>query len=398
MSAEDDETQVTVSGTVVSIVVDIDDAAVAGQLRDRDGAARVMAIRRMLAVGARGLATMGMSASIDEVGREVERVLAATGGAAEARVTGVLDAGSRLLEASFDPDRRDSPVARTLAEFSEINETLVERIGALLGPEGMLEDRLNSALDLNADDSPVARLQREVTTQLRDLRDLIVADEARRREAERGTQKGFAFEDRVEQALRAEAQRMGGATVEATALSNGCLGADAKVGDFVVTLADGSRIVVEAKNAARITLRGGQGILDELDRAMANRTATSAICVASREAFPGEVGPFGVFGNRVLVVDDGDGILLGAALRWVAADGGVTRGAAVRDAAEVAAQIERIREMATRISTSKRALAGIRTSVDQVRNDLDGLRGDLLDAVDAAARRLAVTGHTIEAA
>ena len=78
----------------------------------------------------------------------------------------------------------------------------------------------------------------------------------------------------------------------------GGLDARAKVGDAVVTLADGTRIAVEAKNATRITLTGKEGILEELDRAMVNREASWGICISKQDAYPGEVGAFGLYGKR----------------------------------------------------------------------------------------------------
>ena len=89
---------------------------------------------------------------------------------------------------------------------------------------------------------------------------------------------------------RAWAAGVGGCEVERTSTDGGSLGREALVGDLVVVLADGGRVVIEAKHTARITLTGPDGILAELDRAMTNRDAEVAICVSAQDAFPGEVG------------------------------------------------------------------------------------------------------------
>jgi hypothetical protein len=47
----------------------------------------------------------------------------------------------------------------------------------------------------------------------------------------------------------------------------------AKVGDAALTLPDGTRIAIEAKDSAKVGLTGKDGILEELGRAMANRDA-----------------------------------------------------------------------------------------------------------------------------
>ena len=133
----------------------------------------------------------------------------------------------------------------------------------------------------------------------------------------------------------------------------------------------------------RITLAGKDGILDELDRAMANRDATWAICVSKQDAYPGEVGAFGIYGNRILIVDDGGGVLVRVALRWIQACvvADASDGTSV-DIEAVRGGLDRLRGLAQRFTGAKRALAGVRSSVDQVRNELDGLRIDLLDMVE----------------
>jgi hypothetical protein len=396
---------VAIAGERVRICLTVDDPALARHLSDVAEAERENAVRRALSVGVRGLETMGVGISVAHVGEEVDRVLSEVTAEAEARVARILEESRRSVAASLDPAQRDSITSRTIAEVQAVHTDLlarldpdnsgghtgrlVARLGDLLGPDGLLEQRLDAALDPDAEGSALGRIQRALDDRFRELRDLMVGGEARRAEAARGTAKGVAFEDAVESLLRREAGRLGGATVEVTTTTAGGLGPESKVGDFVVTLANGRRVVVEAKNVATIVLRGKGGILDELDRAMANREADYAICVSALDAFPSEVGVFGVFADRVLVVDDGSGPLLAAALRWAAA-AVAGAGAAVGDVdvAQLASGLERIHDLAARISSAKKALTGIRSGVDQVRNDLDAMRCDLLDGVDDAIRAL----------
>lgn len=407
--------RVVVDGARVRIEITATDRAVAEHLAEFSDAERITEVQRVLAVGVRGLATMGMTASVARMSDEVERVLAEVTVETETRVNAILDAGNRALSESLDPDVRHSISARMVDELRSVNTELlarldpdnsaghsgrlVARINGLLGPGGMLEEQLRRSLDLDADGSALAELRKSIDGQFRELRDLFVADQARRAEAERGSAKGFAFEDLVELAVRDCATGIGGCTVEVTAVAPGTLGVESKVGDFVLTLPSGKRIVIEAKNTASIALRGRGGILDELDRAMANRDASFAVCVAASDAYPAEVGTFGVYGSRVLVVDDGSGVLVRAAVRWAAAAlEAEHRSDGSFDSAAVVHRLERVADLATRLSGSKRALSSIRANVDQVRNDLDAVRSDLLDAVDDAIRELnrAVHGAAID--
>lgn len=366
---------------------------------------RADTLRHVVAVGSRGLASMGIGVSVAQVGEAVERIVSSATDRSERTVAAMLEEGTRHIATVFDPDDRTSIVARTLGELesavggllqsldpanaSSHSATLLGRLDNALAEGGTLDARLSSSLDPQAAGSPFAALRSELEQGLRDLRDLLVRAEGRQEEAERGTVKGFDFEDVVEECTRTIVRGLGGCIVERTSATAGVSGVQSMVGDVVVTLPDGARVVVEAKNSAKIGLTGSTGILDELDRAMANRNAQFAICVSAREAYPGEVGTFGVYGNRALVVDSGDGDMLGVALRWAQLALRASQSAAHEvDTELLTSRLDRIRGMASRFSKSKRALSGIRSTVDDVRADLDGMRLDLLELVDDAQREL----------
>ena len=149
--------------------------------------------------------------------------------------------------------------------------------------------------------------------------------------------------------------------------------------------------MVEAKNTARIGLAGNTGILAELDEAIDNRQATWGICVSRQDAFPSEVGTFGVYGNRLLVVDTGDGTLTRVALRWIAAAArtGADLGEGV-DTPTALERLDRIRGLAQHFSRSKKVLGSAQSSLDTVRDELDSIRTELLELVDDTVRALSV--------
>jgi hypothetical protein len=210
----------------------------------------------------------------------------------------------------------------------------------------------------------------------------------RREESSRGTAKGFEFEDVVEEHLRRLARPLG-AIVERTSRQSGSLAGEAIVGDLVLEWPDGRRVVIEVKNAKALSLTGKDGILGQLDRAKANREAHAAICVSAQDAFPQEVGPFGVYGDRILVVDEGDGAMLAVALRWATAH---TLQAELRstsfDATVLEDRLQRVRVLAQRFSVNRRTLTEISGSVDKVRDSLEEMRRELIDMVDEAAGEL----------
>ena len=173
----------------------VDDAALADLLDRHAVDEHADLVRRALSVGARGLLTMGLGVDVAAVEQRVRATLDAAAEEAEGRITELLERGADAFSEGFDPERRSSHVARTLAEFTtwrnEFLErldpdragshttTLLGRLGELLGPDGALERRLQTALDPDADGSGLARVQSAMEGRFRELRDLIVEDRGR---------------------------------------------------------------------------------------------------------------------------------------------------------------------------------------------------------------------------
>ena len=390
---------VSISGLVVT------DSAVAQHLAATSPGQRAAELARAISIGVHGLAATTMRATVDDMKEQVRRIISTAADAAEAHLGDAVAAGRSELTAHLDPEVRSSLTARTVAELGELHQAtlarldpdrtdsytgkLVGSITELLGPSGLRAQRLDEAFDSAEADHGLGRLLDTFERRFQEMRDLLVGEQQRQVEAQRGTAKGFDFEDELEELLRSEAHAMSGAIVERTGYVGGTLGAQSKVGDFAVVLPDGTRVAVEAKNTARIGLSGATGILAELDQAMDNRNAAWGICVSRGDSYPAEVGSFGIYGNRILVVDPGEGTLTRVALRWVAAaarsaaagNGQVDSGAALE-------KLDRIRELAQSFSRSKKVLTSAQSGLDTVREELDALRSSLLDLVDEIARAL----------
>ena len=366
---------------------------------------RAAELTRAIGIGLHGLATATMRATVDEMENRVRDILVSAATAAETHFGEAMQTGRNELMAQLDPEVRSSLTYRTVAELAQLHQETLARldpdradshtaklVGAIediLGPGGPLAQRLTDIFDSAEADHGLGRLTDTFERRFRELRDLLVGEQERRQEAAKGTAKGVEFEDAVEDILRAEARSMAGCIVERTGNLSGTLGPDARVGDFALTLPDGTRIAIEVKNSSRIALGGASGILCELDRAMDNRNATWALCISHEDAFPYEVGSFGVYGNRLLVVDPGDGTLARVALRWITAAARGTSGHAESiDTGAALDTLERIRGLAQHFSRSKKVLTTAQTGLDSVREELDSLRRELLDLVDDAARAL----------
>lgn len=355
---------------------------------------------------------MGIGIDLTAIDTRVHNVLESVTTEAQETVRSIIEESRSSLSEQFDPEQRSSILARALSDFSDWRDhlltrldpgvegstatVLIERLQGLVGPDGVLEHRLAEALDIDAADSAFARLGRLIDERFDDLRSDLAGDRsaetARLAEAERGTAHGIKFEDVVETNLRQWASTSKGCMVERTATSTGALTAASKVGDFVVTLGDGRRVVVEAKRQASVALAGSGGILAELDAAMTNRQADAAVCIAGRDAFPAEVGRFNVYGDRVLAVDEGDGTMTAIAMQWAAASASATsNGDVTVDKGAIADRIDRIRKAAEALSGARRSVTTIKASLDKLHETLGGLRLDVLDQVDDLDRLLCRT-------
>jgi hypothetical protein len=404
--------QIGISGTSVTIEgLRVDDGVLAELLNAQPGERQADMVRRVLEVGARGLLTMGLGIDIAEVDARVRRSVDEVTTEARLQVEQVLATARQTFGEHFDPDLRSSMVGRALDGFTQWRDEFLrsfnpdftdshtarflDQVNDLLGPNGMLEGRLREALDPDADGSALARLSRSIDERFGELRDLLMHERGKQIEADRGTRKGFDYEDLIEDSLR-EAVRSTGCVVERTGRVKGDLGAETLVGDFVVALPSDRRIVIEAKNTGRINLTGRDGILEELDRAMANRSADFAICVSARDAFPKEVGPLGVYGERILIVDEGDGTMLSVALRIaeMILDKSGDRKTADIDRGFLNDRMQRLRQLAQLFTNNRRSLTDIKTSVENVHGSLEQIRSELLFLVDEISHEIGRSSTT----
>lgn len=392
---------VSVEGTIVRLSMTVDDAALADLLERSDD--RVALAERILSVGARGVASMGTTLDLSAVEARLRRTAEEASAASEERISTMLSDARAEITRLLDPSAKDSFTSTTMDEFASWRDGLFERldperqsshtgrtiaaVAGLLGPGGALETRLAEAMDPTRADSGLGRLSELLDRRITEIRELVAEERGRVSEAERGTSKGFDYEDEIEAALRLCARQLG-ATVERTSNLSGDL--DRSVGDYVVEFDDRLRVVVEAKNKRSLSLTGAGGILEELDLAMANRDAPVAICVSKHsDAFPNEVGPINVYGRRVLVCDPGEGTMMWVALRWARQLADQSSPETIDfDSETVRDGLQRLTQLAERFRSNRTHLTQIKSSVVAVHESLGDMRRDLLDLADDLAAEI----------
>jgi hypothetical protein len=121
---------------------------------------------------------------------------------------------------------------------------------------------------------------------------------------------------------------------------------------------------------------------------MINRSAQAGLCISALDAYPAEVGSFNVYGNRVLVVDDGEGTMIAAALRWLMLAEAAARSDDELDIGAIKAGLERLRGTCQRFATNRSALTEVNKSVNKVSESLAEMRDEVLSLVDDLIRNI----------
>ena len=311
-----------------------------------------------------------VTAHIGQAVNEAHDAAAARMDSAKAELQGI-------IKDSFNPDLATSAIARL---FKLVNDTRVD-LERLFDPsyEDSYLSRLIATVDGYFGDSggiadiiakQLQPVKDALERQLQEVRDAVTAQGAAAAVRRKSPLSGGDFEDEVEELLRFLAQ-MQGDTVERVGNERGDEGASKK-GDFVVTLREGLRFVVESKDhSSPITLRGDRGILKALDDSMTNRGASFAICVMKEEGgFPKEVGVFNDYdSDKVLCSFGPAGELLEVAYRWARAT------ILAEMATDSGLDVQIVRESLDEVRASLRELKKIEAKAKAIVRNADDIYG-----------------------
>ena len=368
-------------------------------------------ITKAIEIGARVLDTEETAVNVDYVRAEFER----HAGALRERLSKALETGDQQLAEriaeTFDGTRDGSVQKEIDAMLSEALEEQRTKIAQLFSAEDganpltdfkaavvrglkALDERQQNEGEANR--KRIEALQRQVI----ELREREDADERVATEAERGTAKGFTFEERVHEAIERIASSRGDC-----ASHTGTEGAEGggKKGDTLIELGAGEgpstgRIVFEAKdkklskNAAWNELNGGM---------TARAASFGVLVVAGEDRIPSGREQLTEYeGNKLIVAvdrEEPDSLVLEVAYRLAAARVLMARdreldvdAVAVRDitaeAITLLKQAQAIRSMLTGIKTSSdKARAGLDAMIASLQEKLDRIDALVAEADDSAS-------------
>jgi hypothetical protein len=302
--------------------------------------------------------------------------------------------------AEFSLDRPDSALSRLLGKLTDKHGELTKDVRTLvdeLAKEFSLDKQdsalsrlvkkvedaqglIGKSLTLDDDNSPMARLKRELQATIESLTksnaafqekvlEALAKLQTQRETAAKSTLHGLTFEDRLGELHRTEAARFND-VCEAVGTTTGAI-SYCKTGDFVVTLgpdsaAPDARIVWEAKSNKSYDLASA---LKELEQARKNRKAQVGVFVFAKEAAPSQAEPFARYGNDIIVVWDPEDP---ASDLYVKAAYSVARALVIREtheSAESKAAVAEIEKATLAIEKQLEDLGQIKTWADTVMNN-----------------------------
>ncbi len=306
------------------------------------------------------------------------------------------------LRSTFDPQHEMGHLARLLMKVAEFERKVSElfnpedrtsylgrmneRMGEVFDPErGTLPVLLDSRLSFERSDSPFQRFREEVKDQLGSLRKEIegyktalLGEVKLVEERERGTKKGFTFEDEVEQALGLIAKTLGD---EVERCSLAADGTGSKKGDFVVTFSDTrGRLVIDTKDEEMTSLPKWK---ETLEAALVTRKAGYALLLARDPAqLQAQVGCFQEYEGRKLITALPS---LEIAIKWARlrtralheSGGGL-------DVSELLEDLEQIQSSLDAVVEMRKHLTAIGTSRDRIETQIKKLEDGIKIALGKA--------------
>jgi hypothetical protein len=304
-----------------------DVARLVGQADDR-----VVCVERMLSIGAAAMLSAGLQLDTGVVERRFDdlnvRFDASIKGAFES-IGGLLDGEdgtiacalqavkeeiAAVISTTFDPTKTTSVVARLNELVDQAQDKMVGELQRQLSPDvdGSMLNR--TVRDIN---TCVKTAVDAVMVQVRDIQDKLENAKGGAAQAQKGTQKGVAFED-ILQPLIGRLASIHGDMSERNSTDKGLKAR--KAGDFTITLNPAASggvqacFVIEAKDSPSLSKRA---VVAELRTDMGNRDAKAGLLVFAHQDQTPDKLMFQTMGDMAIVAcEDGDTMALELAYQW----------------------------------------------------------------------------------
>lgn len=167
-----------------------------------------------------------------------------------------------------------------------------------------INKQIQDLLSVSSDSSALGQLRKDLETKFTHVNDILNQLIGKKTESIKGSQKGLEFEELLFDYLERSA-RITGDTIEKTGTI--AKGRDKK-GDLLVKihdsiLQDGPVIVIEAKDTTTISVDGKNGLMEQVQKGMINRSADFGIGVVKNiGSLPGYIGPLRFYPDKQVII------------------------------------------------------------------------------------------------
>ena len=258
--------------------------------------------------------------------------------------------------------------------------------------------QLNELLDINGDSSSLGILKKEIQANISDLRDLLNQYVGKKSEREKGTLKGFDFENDLEDFLEKYAKIYGDNVEIVGDIAEG----RSKKGDLLIKIYDDRlkeplHIVIEAKTESKISMDGTDGLLAQVKQSIENRNADFGIGVVKDiDVLPMKIGAFRFFAfDKINICGIGDdGLPLELAYKY-AREFIINKN--LQNIRDNEIKIDEIEGIFNSIANKLKEISKIKSNLTQidkitknVKESLDNLKKELIELVNQGINELAV--------
>ena len=341
-------------------------------------------VKRALKVGVIALHDVLVTEKIDYVKREFERLcfeldkifkLELGKEGMKGELDKIFSDSGRLQQCLENLFGSDGKLVRDVLDMNNKNSPIGQLRETIESYFVGKDSEIYSMLDPNSKDSPISRLRQDILSELEKIETVIETYLVKREVIEKTPQKGFIFEDVLEDFLL-RISRPFSDTVERVGKEKGKLGG--LKGDFVITVNDSSikgqppRIVVEAKagESVRLTMKS---LLGELRDAIQNREAQFAIAV-TETMISDAIGCYReVEGDKIICIFGDNGLPLEVAYR-IARTYLLMK---MHEAPEKVIDITRIYGVVNKISNDLNAIRGIKAKLTSIGTTSEAIATDI---------------------
>lgn len=280
---------------------------------------------KAIIIGCVGLRQMILTENVDFVEREFNKFIAKAKETFEKQTNNI----NEKIETTFSLNNTQSPlfqmkelidsyfnkdkgqIKKIIDETFNINNkksALSIFIEELKTNSEMDEKKLQELLDPNKTDSPARQLKEQILNKLneirdkeiKDIRDQVLKETAINIEKQKGTSKGFVFEEEVHKTLQTLASFYENNII----LVGGKSGTESKKGDIMIELENKKNIIVECKDSSSYS---SKKTIDEINDSIDNRKSSYGIFLfAKRDEMPRELCPIKITDKYLITYYDED--------------------------------------------------------------------------------------------